>query len=137
MKDLPGLAWIVGGFVLSAVFLFLYARSSPGTLPRAESAWAQVEDVRGRLQTRKIELRAGESREETVQPYRLQLKRLKNLEGSQLTARYILSIHPLSSQLLKGSWLGEGMDVAFLDLAPSEVFGLIRLVSFRKVEIHD
>jgi hypothetical protein len=134
MKDIPGVAWVVGGFVILATALFFYSRTGPAALPIPESAWTQVDTVREGIRTRKIDLKVGESRDEVSQPYRLMLRRLKDLEGGAPMARYLLEIRPLSSQLLKDSWLGAGMNVAFLDLQPTEPFGLLRLVSFRKVD---
>jgi hypothetical protein len=134
VKDIPGVAWIVGGFILLALALFLYSRSGPEALPPVESPWSQVDDVRERIRTRKIGLKVGESMDETSRPYRAQVKRLKDLEGPQPIARYVLSVRLIPTQFVKNSWLGEGVDVAFLDLQPSEVFGSLRLVSFRKVE---
>ncbi len=103
-------------------------------MPVAESSWSRVDDVREQIRTRKISIRPGETVDSVSEPYRTQIRRLKDLEGGQPVAQYILSIRPLSSELLKESWLGEGVDVAFLDLQPSEVFGAVRMVSFRKLE---
>jgi hypothetical protein len=134
VKDIPGLAWIVGGFVILALAIFVYGRSGPDALPGVRSAWSQVDDVREAIRTRKISVRPGESMNSVSEPYHAEVKRLKDLEGGQPVARYLLSVRPLSSQLLQGSWLGDGIDVALLDLAPSEVFGSVHLVSFRKLE---
>ena len=134
MKDIPGLAWIVGAFILLAAGLFLYARSGPAALPAAESSWSQVDGIREQIRTRKIVIRPGESLDSVSEPYRTQVKRLKDLEGAQPIAQYVLSVRPLSSEFLKDSWLGEGIDIALLDLQPADVFGSVRLVSFRKLE---
>ncbi|MFH1262608.1 MAG: hypothetical protein V1495_04075 [Pseudomonadota bacterium] len=134
MRDIPGVAWILGGFVLFAIILFIYSKTGPVLLPPAESAWSQVEEIRAKLTTRKITLRVSEARDETAPPYRLELRRLKDLEGSPGAARYLLELRPMSFHLLKDSWLGSGVEVAFLDLQPTEMFGIIRLVSLRKVD---
>lgn len=134
MRDVPGIAWIVGGFLLLAGILFLYSGSGPEPLPAAESVWAQVDQAREGLRSRRIVLRPGESTSSVSKPYRTDVMRLKDGEGPQPVARYLVGVRPVSSTLLKDSWLGEGIDVAFLDATPSEVFGTVRLVSFRKLE---
>jgi hypothetical protein len=135
VRDVPGVAWIVGGFVVLAFSLGLFYRSGPEVLPAVVSPWSQVDDVRERIRTRKIAIHAGESFDEASRTYRIRVRRLKDHEGTQPVAKYVVDIRPVLLPDVKGAWLGDGMEVALLDLQPSELFGLVRLVSFRKMDV--
>lgn len=133
MRDIPGLAWILGIFAIGAIGLFFYTRLGPGALPQARSIWADVEKVRMEIETRNLKISPRESSGMKVYPFSLQIDRLSNQpmkEGS--AARYILHFTGPAKIGSNAAWLSAGVDVGLVDLNPEGLVGTVRLAAVQR-----
>jgi len=133
MRDIPGVAWIIGFFVFGAFGIFVYAKLGPTTLPPPTPLWKYVEDFRDNIQYRRTSLQVGQVVEVNETPYQIHMERLGNHKiDSNEAAKYILQIKPLGSLPMDKPWLGLGIDLGLVDFKPNETMGDARWVSFHK-----
>jgi hypothetical protein len=135
LKDLPGLAWILGLFVPAALLLIVVARMGPKPLPPVANVWTEVDQVRQGLAARSLKLNLGETHEELKPPFVLQTQRVADsILNGEKTQQYIVRLKLKKKIADLELWAPGGFEVGMVDLNPAGAVGDIRLASVRKLE---
>ena|ERR1051326_1951766 len=134
LKDIPGIIWILGIFIVSSVVLTLYAKMAPDMLPPQTNIWEQVQGFQENIEYRRMTLKPSEIRNFESPPYHFMASRMPDLEIPVPSRVYMLQIRPYDRKPLPDLWIGAGVDLAFVDIKPKELVGDVRLVKLRKLE---
>lgn len=134
MRDIPGVVWILGGFLPLALALFIYAKLGPTTMPPVQSSWQQVEWARQQLQSRMLNLKVGQSHDVVIKPFALHLQRRPDIKEPTIMGHYVLSVKPVKKIAELDYWLQAGLEVGLLDSEPNASLGEVHLVAVKVVK---
>lgn len=135
MRDIPGVAWILGIFLFCAFGIFSYSKLGSTTIAPPTTVWKYIEELRSNIQYRRIDLKVNQSTDIKEAPYEIHIERLPNqkIDADHEVAKYMMNIKPSQTLPVDRPWLGLGVEMGWVDFRPSEAVGSVRLVSVHKL----
>ena len=130
MKSLTN-KWVVFLFVVSCFVLFVYSKQNIDNLPKSESVWEIVENLRS---SNMLDLAEGQLAVSKTESYLVEVSRLPNVsEYDHDIARFWVRVRPAKELNKVKSWLDGDMNMGFVADILGEKMSKIRLVSVDRI----
>jgi hypothetical protein len=111
-RDYRILALILLGSLLLGICGAAYGVLGRSRPPQIDAIWKAVEETRGRIATKQLQLKEGESRESDCGKYRVSVVRLKS--GEPFPERYLLRLRSGYEYVYSTDWKPASWDLALI-----------------------